>query len=156
MVDTVRQTISVDNRDIDGYLRFKGVPLNPYIVPGGEKIQVTATNYAPGIALIDSLNAADMQDQIPFFYQTFPPYLNAPYYNQDVDGSDTLVARYLQQDTIGVHGNTAISKELTIFVMDSMPRFIDYQPDSSSLPAGTFQIKKEGVIGNEYEARDYA
>lgn len=130
-----------------GYIELAGTPINPYIVPGGEKIRVSAENYAPGIVMIDSLRASGVtEDDINMYYQTFPPYLNAPVYNTDN-------ARYLQQDTIAMRNNIAISKEISIYVMDSLPRFIAY-----NAPVAQFRIKKDvqpGEPENEFEMVDY-
>jgi len=65
MVDTVHTNIVVDNVDHKGYIRFKGYPINPYIVPGGEKIQVASRNYAPGVDMFDSLKAVGEESKIP-------------------------------------------------------------------------------------------
>jgi predicted outer membrane repeat protein len=152
MVDTIKGNRSGDTlfggQLVQGYLNFKGFPINPYIVPGGERVLVSATNYAPGIILIDTLLKDDyFKDIVSRYYQTFPPYLNTPYYNRDVDGDSDLVARYLQQDTIGLFGNTNMAKELTIFVMDSLPRFISdlEDPFQLQMPAD-FKIKADNDL----------
>ena len=79
-----------------------------------------------------------------------------------------MVARYLQQDTMGIRGNISVSNELRIYVMDSLPRFIEYVPevDLGTTTAETFKVKRslyeivDPVTGfpvpdNEYTTRDY-
>jgi len=65
MVDTIHNLTSVNGVPHKGYLQFKGYPINPYIIPGGERIQVGARNYAPGNDMFDSLNAVGYGDRIP-------------------------------------------------------------------------------------------
>jgi hypothetical protein len=65
MVDTVHKPYIVNNVEHKGYIQFKGYPINPYIVPGGERIQVSARNYAPGIDMFDSLKAVGEYEKIP-------------------------------------------------------------------------------------------
>jgi hypothetical protein len=65
MVDTIHDTYIINNVEHKGYIRFKGYPINPYIVPGGERIQVAARNYAPGVNMFDSLKSIGEADKIP-------------------------------------------------------------------------------------------
>jgi len=96
--------------------------------------------------------------------------MNAPLYNRDVeideDGNETLVARFLQQDTIGIFGGPITSKDLTIYVGDSLPRFIAYRPGAGTITTyngigwntgdnpATFKVKN--AAGNGYENRPYS
>jgi predicted outer membrane repeat protein len=159
MADTIKTPTTINNVVYNGLLEFKGTPINPYIVPGGERFQVSARNYAPGVDMLDSLKASNMESYIPWFYQIFPSYLNTPYYNQDVDGKEDIVARYLQQDTIGIHSNVAVSEELRIYVMDSLPRFIAYKEDNSTESPSSFRVKKSNydvsAAHNEFATRPY-
>ncbi|MCL2039519.1 MAG: YCF48-related protein [Bacteroidetes bacterium] len=159
MADTNKGDLTINEQHHRGWLEFKGTPINPYIVPGGERFQVTARNYAPGIELLDSLNASSAGAYIPWFYRIFPPYLNAPKYNEDVTGEFDLVARYLQQDTMDVSGNMAVSEELRIFVMDSLPRFIEYRPEGDNPTPATFAVREANYSvtapHNEISYRNY-
>ena len=65
MVDTTKTDVIIDNETYKGSIQFKGYPINPYIVPEGERIQVTVRNFAPGIDLIDSLKAVGRDYAIP-------------------------------------------------------------------------------------------
>ena len=86
--------------------------------------------------------------------------MNAPYYNQDVAGNEDLTARYLQQDTMGLQGNAVMSDVLTIFVMDSLPRFIAYRPDSDNSTPSMFKVKKANYYMdapfNAYDSLPYS
>ena len=143
-------TIKANNPTRDGargYIVLKGLPINPYIVPGGEPVRVAAFNYPPGILMIDSMKAAGMsEDVISRYYQTFPKYFNTPFYygaNADNPSGDTL-ARFLQQDTLGfgLDRFRTVADDIYIFVMDSLPRFIAYDVTGGAMPE-TFTIKED-------------
>jgi hypothetical protein len=63
---------------------------------------------------------------------------------------------------MGVLGNIAFSDELTIFVMDSLPRFIDYvaEEDIEYTDPAVFKVKRalyeENVSESEYTTRPYS
>ncbi len=105
-----------------GHVVLKGHPVNPYVVPGGEKVAVSAANYPPHYRTLDSMVASGLftQEQIDKFIETYGPYFNASSY--DVDR-----ARYLQQDTIDVAGANGwkTSYEFEIFVIDQPPVYLD-------------------------------
>ena len=65
MVDTIHSTYIVNDIEHKGFIRFKGYPINPYIVPGGERVQVSARNYAPGVDMFDSLKKVGEEEKIP-------------------------------------------------------------------------------------------
>jgi predicted outer membrane repeat protein len=123
LVDTIPagdQTVINPKDNALGYLVFRGKPINPYVVPGGEWVYVRAENYPPAFRVIDSLKAAGVsQDTIDKFIYTFAPYLSA--YKYDVQN-----ARYLQQDTILNGGQYYTDYAFRIFVIDSVPRFMDW------------------------------
>jgi hypothetical protein len=125
-VDTIPVDDQFDNttqnpRDLaEGYLIFRGKPLNPYVVPGGETVVVRASNYPPHARTLDSLKALNVDpDLISKFINLFPPYFHASKYDDEN-------ARYAQQDTIDL-GFDYQSKEYAfrIFVVDSTPRWLD-------------------------------
>lgn len=105
-----------------GYLVFKGKPINPYVVPGGEEVVVTASNFPPHYRAMDILkqlpsNLQISLDSIDKFVETFPPYFaNGEY--------DEANARFLQQDTINFGPNFRSEYRFKIMVLDSAPRFI--------------------------------
>ncbi|MEO5929965.1 MAG: FlgD immunoglobulin-like domain containing protein [Candidatus Kapaibacterium sp.] len=105
-----------------GYIRFYGTPHNPDVVPGGELLQVSVSNYPPGIRTIDSLKALSNQDRpadsiIARYIFLYPPYYNCQVY-------DPVNARYLQQDTVDVGGASTSTYRLRIFVQDTPPVFL--------------------------------
>jgi len=105
-----------------GYIRFKGRPTNPFVVPGGEVVTVAVRNYPPGARTVDSLKAAGLADDVIAKYiYLYPPYFNAQAY----DGSN---ARFLQQDTVGLDNAaaTTITYQFRIFVIDSTPQFTGF------------------------------
>lgn len=146
MADTIKADQPV--RDLArGYVVLKGQPLNPYIVPGGEPVKVSAFNYPPGILMIDSLRAAGFtEDVISRYYQTFPKYFNTPLYfgNNTDNPTGEVLARFLQQDTLGFGINTfrSVADDIYIFVMDSVPHFIAYDETGGATPS-TFTIKED-------------
>jgi hypothetical protein len=146
MADTIKADQPV--RDLArGYVVLKGQPLNPYIVPGGESVKVSAFNYPPGVLMIDSLKAAGFtEDVISRYYQTFPKYFNTPLYfgNNTDNPTGEVLARFLQQDTLGFGINTfrSVADDIYIFVMDSVPHFIAYDETGGATPS-TFYIKED-------------
>lgn len=105
-----------------GFLHFWGQPRNPDVVPGGELLEVHASNYPPGIRTIDSLRAlADSlrpaDSIIARYLFLYPPYYNCQVY-------DPVTARYLQQDTVDVGGASTSIYRLRIFVQDTPPQFL--------------------------------
>jgi hypothetical protein len=117
-----------------GYFVFRGHPINPYVVPSGETVNVSAYNWPPQYRTLDSLKVLlakglITQDVVDQYIFTFPPYFNAEKYDV-VDNN----ARYLQQDTINVGGSTYQSKEnFKIFVVNQAPTFIDPSTPSTTL-----------------------
>lgn len=102
-----------------GYIRLKGQPSNPYVVPGGESITVTARNFPPNFATIDSMKAAGVAaDVIAKYIYLYPSY----FANQSYDASN---ARWLQQDTVNYGWNADTAYTYKVFVTDSLPVFTD-------------------------------
>ncbi len=116
-----------------GYVMFRGKPINPYVVPGGDSVTVWVENYPPHWRTIDSLKNADSDiadEYIDQFIHLFKPYLSVPDYLDDPDE----LARYLQQDTIDVGGGMHFRSEpytFKIFVVDSVPRFLEPGTDET-------------------------
>lgn len=121
-VDTIYPANTGKRDSARGFLRFYGTPHNPDIVPGGELLQISVSNYPPGIRTIDSLKAlADSlrpaDSIIARYIFLYPPYFNCQVY-------DPVNARYLQQDTIDVGGSSTTTYRLRIFVQDTPPVFL--------------------------------
>jgi len=105
----------------NGYLELGGMPINPFVVPGGDSITVYARNFPPHYRNVDNLKAmvpAVSQDEINNWVETYPSYFSNGTY--DVDN-----ARFLQQDTINVGPNYENSYTFKIFVVDSVPKFLE-------------------------------
>lgn len=131
-----------------GYRILRGRPINPYIVPGGEEVEVTAKNFPPSLELVDSLRASGYsEDVISKWIYLYPPYFHAEEYDNNAlafaDRNPTNTnARYLQQDTVNYGWNDEISYRFKINVVDSMPRFLwNYQA-----PAGQFNNMLKGDL----------
>lgn len=116
-----------------GYIKLKGRAVNPYVVPGGEVVTVTASNYPPNYRTIDSLKAAKAAGLINIsdaelgkFINLYSTYLHAPVY-------DNANARYLQQDTVDVGRNSKSSYAFRINIIDSIPSILDENTTSSTI-----------------------
>ncbi len=102
-----------------GYLMFRGKPTNPFVVPGGEVVEVGVSNYPPHWRTVDILKDAGVdQDDIDQLVEIFPAYFNAETY-------DNADARYNQQDTIDFGSNFTKKYEFELFVVDSVPRILE-------------------------------
>lgn len=103
-----------------GYLMFRGQPINPYVVPGGEDVFVHVANFPSSGRTIDYLKGLGLaQDVIDTYINVYKPYLNAGQY-------DTTNARYLQQDTIDYGANRRLDYSFKIFVVNQPPVFSDW------------------------------
>jgi photosystem II stability/assembly factor-like uncharacterized protein len=125
--DAIYRTEEERDGDALGFMELRGMPLNPYVVPGGEKCTLYVENYPPHWRTIDSLKSLpdDMkvgQDTLDQFINIFPKYLFAGKY--DLTDPVNPNARFLQQDTINSGQNYFSQYVFDIFVVDSMPRFI--------------------------------
>jgi len=117
-IDTVFANETLN--DANGYLMFKGKPVNPFVVPGGENLVVESYNFPPNFRTYDQIMNSDLftQEEKDKFIEKFRPYYNAEAYA----GPDT--ARYLQQDTINVGLFNRAQYSMRIIVVDSVPRFL--------------------------------
>lgn len=113
-----------------GYRMLRGRPINPYVVPGGEQVQVIAKNFPPSIEIVDSLRKDGYpEDVINKWLYLYPSYFHAEAYDNNSisldqrDQSNTN-ARFLQQDTVDFGWLDTVSYRFNIHVVDSMPRFI--------------------------------
>jgi predicted outer membrane repeat protein len=141
LVDTLAATYQKDNAS--GYFMFKGQPLNPYIVPGGEDLYLEVRNFPPHYRSVDVLKELNTpQDIIDQFVHIFPKYISNPIY-------DVTNARYLQQDTIDFASNYVTRQTVKIFVVDSAPRFLE---PGAALGQAMVKINKNT---SDFVIRDY-
>lgn len=115
-LDNWMQADTIYNQNVtgsNGYVLLSGQPHNPDVVPGGEGVTVTLTNYPPNFnsesgLLNDIDNALLGADKDRLSMWAFPPYFNCP------TGflSDTLCVR-----------STSTTYRFRIFVQDSLPVF---------------------------------
>ena len=111
-------TVQNPRDNAQGYLIFRGRPMNPYVVPGGEDVYVKVSTFPPHYRNVDYLKAIGMtEDQIAKWVTIFPQYLHANVY-------DSTNARFLQQDTIDIGANYSINYAFKLFVIDSVPKFL--------------------------------
>ncbi len=115
-------------RDLaQGYYLLRGSPTNPYVVPGGEDVYVTASNFPPTGLLVDYLKNVRRgpdslklgQDTIDAYMQLYRKYMNACNY-------DTVNARYLQQDTVNYGSDRTIDYTFKLFVVNQPPVFAEW------------------------------
>ncbi len=113
-----------------GYRFLRGRPINPYIVPGGEEIEVVAKNFPPSLEVVDSLRKYGIsEDTISKWIYLYPSYFHAQAYDNnslpldDRDPTNTN-ARFLQQDTVNFAWLDTTAYRFRIHVVDSLPRFI--------------------------------
>lgn len=136
--DTLVRVSDGDNQawGARGYLVLRGRPINPYIVPGGEEVEVTTKNFPPSLEIVDSLRSAGYDEEVVsrWFY-TYPSYFHAEKYdNNELALGDrnpgNTNARYLQQDSVNYGWLDTTSYRFRIHVVDSMPRFLwAHKPD---------------------------
>jgi predicted outer membrane repeat protein len=134
MVDTIAANDNQHQNPRDeaqGYLMFRGHPINPYVVPGGEDVNVHVYNFPSAVSMIDSLKSIGVaQNIIDSYMNLFRPYLNAGSY-------DAVNARYLQQDTINYGTNQRLDYTFKIFVVNQPPVFRDSVLTDSASQANT-------------------
>jgi predicted outer membrane repeat protein len=111
MTDTTifNQNITGSN----GYVLLRGTPHNPDVVPGGEGVTATVTNFVPNFAsesgLLGAFDGSILgPDSNHLSMWVFPPYMNCP-------------TGFLA-DTLCVH-STSTTYHFKIYVMDSLPLF---------------------------------
>jgi predicted outer membrane repeat protein len=134
-----------------GYRMFRGRPINPYIVPGGELVEVVAKNFPPTVELVDSLRKSNWTDaDISRWIYTYPSYFHAQVYDNDTLPADqrnpsNTNARFLQQDTVNFGWLDSVSYQFRIHVVDSMPRFI-WRHNATGAAAVTYQNMLRGDV----------
>lgn len=116
----------------NGYIVLKGRPTNPYVVPGGEWMEVVARNYTPGRRTVDalkniagkSIDSVYIVDTLSKFIYLYQSYYHAQKYD-DVLLSQPGNARYLNQDTLDYGYADSMRYKFMIFVADSLPKFTE-------------------------------
>jgi predicted outer membrane repeat protein len=123
-----------------GRIALFGKPSNPYVIPGGEHVEVTAQNWAPNYRGTDAIRALNLTDaqkntlmgtsitdaaelELAFtknvvskFIYLYPSY----YHAQSYDGVN---ARFANQDTVDFGNAAKITYRFSIHVIDSQPVF---------------------------------
>ena len=130
--DTLITTASTNNPrwGASGYRMLRGRPINPYIVPGGEEVEVVTKNFPPSPELVDSLRKSGFgEDVISRWLYTYPSYFHAEEYDNNsiplaARNPDNTNARFLQQDTVNFGWLDSSSYRFRIQVVDSLPRFL--------------------------------
>ncbi|MDZ4745979.1 MAG: T9SS type A sorting domain-containing protein [bacterium] len=138
--DTLVKASNADNMawGATGYRILRGRPINPYIVPGGEEIEVVAKNFPPTLELVDSLrNSGFPEEMIAKWIYLYPSYFHAEAYDNnsiplDQRNPDNTNARFLQQDTVNLGFIDSTSYRFRIHVVDSLPRFLWAHPIRST------------------------
>ncbi len=115
----LKQTV-IYNQNItgsNGYVLLSGTPHNPDVVPGGEGVTATLTNFPPNFTsesgLLQGFPGALGPDSLALSMWVFPPSMNC------ARTPDTTMAN---PDTLCVHSSTA-TYHFRIVVMDSLPVF---------------------------------
>ncbi|GAB5464916.1 MAG: hypothetical protein Kapaf2KO_03520 [Candidatus Kapaibacteriales bacterium] len=131
-----------------GYALLRGRPTNPYVVPGGEEVEVSVSNFPPNSRLIDLLkqqgNLSD--EEISQYIELFNEYLSNMTYSE-------TDARFLQQDTIFIGSNFTTDYRFKIFVIDSLPQYLDENYTANTIE----RVDKDGNVLNvlaNYEPSD--
>jgi predicted outer membrane repeat protein len=108
----------------NGYIQLSGQPHNPDVVPGGESLTATVTNFPPNYnsesGLLNGFPGALGPDSEALSMWVFPPYMNC---DRNPDSTTAI------PDTLCVAGATS-TYHFKIVVMDSVPVF-DALPQSS-------------------------
>ncbi|MDP4198544.1 MAG: FlgD immunoglobulin-like domain containing protein [Bacteroidota bacterium] len=108
----------------NGYVLLWGTPHNPDVVPGGEALTATVTNWPPNYASEHNLLSAFPggtlgADSLALSMWTFPRYMNW--------NTGSCPQPGFEPDTLCVH-STSSTYHFRIIVMDSLPRFLSTPP----------------------------
>jgi len=132
-------------------VEFRGRPINPFVVPGGEKVKVSVANYPPNWRSIEELRRIGVpQEELDNFIATYPSYYNAE--SREVYANADLMARYVQQDTVNVGLRYSNDYEFDIFVVNMPPRFFDfvYRGDQNAIESATDRIYRQDDANELY------
>lgn len=145
----------------NGVIELKGKPSNPYVVPGGEWMEVVAKNYSSTARTVDALknillrlrtdstgarvdsaypSQAFLADTLSKFIYLYPSYFHAQKYDSDTTLNVARNARYLNQDTLNFGSSDSSVYRFMIFVMDSLPVFARTERPGANCGLGTQQL----------------
>ena len=133
----------------NGYVYLKGTPHNPDVVPGGEGVTATLTNYPPNFESEDSLlnsipGSVLGADSMGLSMWVFPPSMNC-------ERIDSNIAGIGNPDTLCVHGSSA-SYHFRIVVMDSLPVFRPFTvPCNSAILTDSLRYNVDLQTDDEFE-----
>ncbi len=134
-----------------GYRMLRGRPINPYIVPGGEEVEVAVKNFPPTHEMIDTLRKWNFDEAfISRWHYIYPSYFHAEEYDNNSLPLDQRTpananARFLQQDTVNFGWLDSTSYRFRIHVVDSMPRFL-WNFNATGGQATTYQNMLKGDL----------
>lgn len=144
-----------------GVVELKGKPSNPYVVPGGEWMEVVVKNYSSNGRYVDALknillrlatdsagkridssypSQAFITDTLSKFIYLYPSYFHAQKYDSDTALNLPINARYLNQDTLNFGSTDSSVYRFMVFVMDSLPVFARVERPSANCRLGTQQL----------------
>ncbi len=136
-----------------GYRMLRGRPINPYIVPGGEEVEVVAKNFPPTMEIVDTLRKSGVsEDVISRWFYLYPSYFHAEEYDNNAlalgdRNPGNTNARYLQQDTVNHGWLDSTSYRFRIHVVDSMPRFLwNFRSSAAQAVANQGMLKGDTTI----------
>ncbi|MCX6140896.1 MAG: T9SS type A sorting domain-containing protein [Candidatus Kapabacteria bacterium] len=153
--DTLVNAASTNNPKwgAQGYRMLRGRPINPYIVPGGEEIEVVTKNFPPTLELVDTLRKSGVaEDVISRWIYLYPSYFHAEQYDNNSialsqRNPDNTNARFLQQDTTNFGWLDTSSYRFRIHVVDSMPRFLwNYRANAAQAVTYQGMLKGDSTI----------
>ncbi|MBL8005736.1 MAG: T9SS type A sorting domain-containing protein [Candidatus Kapabacteria bacterium] len=128
---TQNDNVGTYNR-ANGWVELFGTPINPFVVPGGERLVVGVTNFPPSKFTAEQTIAYDYYNDATATLtkvtngndtvarvnaNIFRSFFNVPVY-------DVANSRYLQQDTLNYARNLTSRDTVRIFVIDSIPQFV--------------------------------
>jgi len=125
--DTTRNNVATTYNRANGWVELFGTPINPFVVPGGERLIVGATNFPPSkftatqtgsyVAWDGTVKSFQLDTIARVDANVFRSFFNVPVYDKNN-------SRYLQQDTLNYARNLTVRDTVRIFVIDSIPQFV--------------------------------
>lgn len=108
----VQQNLNGSN----GYITLYGQPHNPDIIPGGESVNISVSNFVPNRNVEDSVELVEPKSEYNNSIFLYPPYLNCD---------------HLQTDTVLIPSQ-AVNYSFKILVADSTPQFVALYPATTA------------------------
>jgi len=133
----------------NGYILLMGQPHNPDVVPGGEGVTATVTNFPPNFTSESDLRNAGFgtqlgPDSLQLSMWTFPPYMNW--------NTPTCPQPGFEPDTLCVRA-TSSTYHFKILVMDSLPRFT-FTPPPACFASLTDSLRYDVDVQTDDESED--